>query len=322
MRTFYLAVILSVALTACGDDSANNSSNATTSNGVANNNSADAGNNSSNATTNNGVVNNNFADAGNNSAADSGNNSTANDAGEEPDSGTEPDGGDTEDTGSSPSTCDPYAADPGCAVGDMCVPGARDAVSGAISGTCEPAGTAALDDACDGTTAATTCAEGLFCRDTCTPHCDPDATGADPGACGANQGCVPVINNLGAFEDWGACNTTCDYTHGDPMNPATPCSGDASCLAGELLGVDFDVCGETPPLLDVGASCSDAGINQFELCGLNSICFDLDSTGEVTCRDLCFVSAGAFGSSPHPDCRNSTDTCEDTFSGADFGMCN
>jgi hypothetical protein len=98
-----------------------------------------------------------------------------------------------------------------------------------------------------------------------------------------------------------------------------------TCFMGELLNpAGVDLCHNTPDVdpfpLPEFADCIGAGLTAYDLCGANSVC--LDSTpGVYECRDVCATNEGAFGSSPHVDCRRTGAVCIDAFGTPSYGLC-
>jgi hypothetical protein len=98
-----------------------------------------------------------------------------------------------------------------------------------------------------------------------------------------------------------------------------------TCFMGELLNpVGLDLCLDTPDVtpfpLPEFADCIAAGLAAYDLCGANSVCLD-SAPGVYECRDVCATSAGAFGSSPHDDCRRTGAVCMDAFGTTSYGLC-
>lgn len=231
-------------------------------------------------------------------------------------------GGTTADWGYCADACDPFAAN-ACASGEKCFPEARGSADDLIYGTCGTGAAGQTGDPCDGSLTQVQCGQGLICAgDKCTPICDPMAT-VGAGTCGTNQACADLFDNAGNQLLVGSCIDTCGYNHGDPGNPTRACADSSEvCRPGELIGETYDYCRQPPATtLAPGDDCTSNGLMVFDECGINSLCLTESLTGSVLCYDMCITSEGAFGTSPHPDCRDTNATCTQVVSTSAFGAC-
>lgn len=91
-------------------------------------------------------------------------------------------------------------------------------------------------------------------------------------------------------------------------------------MMGELFEMDNDPCMSLDATLSPFASCAGAGLDEYDLCGGNSMCLSLGSYTNA-CIDVCVpTTAEPYGTVGHADCRDGSTTCTEVgFS--DFGAC-
>ncbi|PKN56337.1 MAG: hypothetical protein CVU56_16580 [Deltaproteobacteria bacterium HGW-Deltaproteobacteria-14] len=172
------------------------------------------------------------------------------------------------------------------------------------------------------------CAPGLFCMSgfdaspRCVLPCDPDATTDDAGHCTNVSGyevcqCLGLTSG-GAPLAFGAVIEGCVYQHGGPR---AACQHWGTCVAGELSGAGAtDRCQLDVPALAPGDDCTSAGLGNLELCAPFGVCLDTGASG-VLCSYYCAASAGALGSTAHPDCHDDSEECFGVPGRDDLGAC-
>ena len=220
--------------------------------------------------------------------------------------------------------CDPWASDDGCPPGQWCTPGYLDAEHG----TCfEPVIEVQAGGLCE---SQLECSAGTFCscrfgnddllscsitdEARCATVCDPDAAAGEPGSCPEGEACAPqpFANAWSAF---GLCRPGCDF------DGAVPCDDpQETCVPGELTAQGVDTCYDIPqPYERIGGSCSIRDLQSLDFCGPTAACIDV--TGFFQCEDLCRVSAGALGTTAHPDCADPLSECTQFDSDLPYGFC-
>lgn len=223
--------------------------------------------------------------------------------------------GDTLAVGTCQKSCQLWQNEPcaaGCASDEWCAPSNLDPGFG----YCETAGAQAAGAECSLTKH---CAAGNVClcqgasncisNGHCERVCDRSAAGSDPLHCQVDEVCAaaPV---LGGWSSYGTCHGGCDY------DAHVPCADPTQlCVVGELLPHGKDTCVTAPK----SNSCSLDTIAGTP-CGATALC--TDETLFLTCTHVCRVSAGAIGTSNHPDCPDASDVCSEVSPGLAYGKCN
>ena len=202
----------------------------------------------------------------------------------------------------------------GCEVDEWCMPSTVDSSVGKCvdgSGTAEISATCEVDS--------NECAPGLTCitfdgESVCTLLCDVDAETDTPGyTCPDSQACLPLFDGENNPLSLGTCKDSCDYD--EEVSCTNP---DNMCIPGELTtGPDLCLSGITE--LSWLASCSEAGLYDFDICGPTRVCIDIPGFNGLTCHALCRSSKGPLNSA-HPDCPNGV-FCQEAFPDPTFGIC-
>lgn len=203
-----------------------------------------------------------------------------------------------------PADCDPLDPLTSCGANMRCEP-QPDGMGLCLPGTTPTAGQGTACSLSNG------CAAGLACR---AGFCEPWCLQSAP-TCPGGGTCSPLAPPVAAGgQNYGLCGEICDF------HASVACADTTrTCVVGELLAAP-DSCLAGVLTLPEGASCLASGLNEFELCGPNSICFSTSPGADPFCLDVCATSAGGFGES-HSDCRNLAVLCQDVFGDPNLGLC-
>lgn len=245
--------------------------------------------------------------------------------------------GDPNQPGTCIDACEPYVGSDqsGCSSGTWCTPD----IERPGVGQCTPSnpGGDPAPSPCTLTQNPSlqgTCADQNICLpdengEACFGYCDPAVGPGGVGSCpNPDDACFQFQyeDDAGQLREtaYGICFPGCDVDLG--VGCDTP--GQA-CVIGELLGLSpgQDLCYDVPAELGEGEDCSAVGMQEFELCGSNSMCIDLqggDGRFGVLCYDICRAGVAPIGSANHPDCRNPGAICVEAFDPnqtTDIGLC-